>query len=120
MSRLLRVASVGLVLLVGCQSRLKYERAFAVGPGDSNKSIIDGPKYDQKVTVTLTTTGPVDLDVYLAKDAVQDGKPKTLLGSLTQSSGGQLDVQVPAKQEFIVEVSNARKEAKCTVKVEGK
>src|SRR5436305_2106537 len=94
-----------LALVAGCQSRLSEQRTFTVDAARMKLFEIDGPKYDRTVTLTLTADQPVDLDVYLKRDADADRGPKAKLGALAKSSGGSLDVRVPAGEVFVIEVN---------------
>ena len=123
-----RTACLGLVMfLAGCQSRLNVERSYRLESGTIQTIDLDPPKYDQKVTVNITTDGAVRAYVYLKKDAEAVDKdlslkPKTdkALGEWTGDKSGTIEVTVPAHQIGIVRIETAAKVANVTVKAVGK
>jgi hypothetical protein len=128
MPRPLTALPVALVLLAGCQTRLNDSRTLDITAGDTVEMPIDGPKYDQMVTVSVASDQPVHVHVYLKKDelAVREslniGKPSNLvLAAKKGVTNDALEVKVPAKQEFVVRFdATTGKPTKVHVKTLGK
>jgi hypothetical protein len=118
MNRLIMSFSLVLVLSLGCQSKLRTEHKFSLGPGQLQDIFVDGPTHAQKAVLALSSDQPVDVVVYLKKDADAE-RPKNPLGSLKQSSSGTLEVQIPAKEAFVVTVSGGLKPTNCLLKITG-
>lgn len=116
-----------LSLLAGCQSRLTDNRSLTVAAAETTTITIDAPKYDQLVTVAVTSDQPVHVAVYLKKDqaavdAALDGGKKSdlVLASKSGVTSDKLEFKVPAKQEFIVRFDAVGKAANVQVKTQGK
>ncbi len=118
MTRRIAALPLVLVLLLGCQSKLSTEHKLSLEPGESRSVVVDGPTFTQKVVVTLSSNQPVDVAVHLKKD-VTDDKANNPLGSLKQSSAGTLNVQIPAKEAFVVLVTSGMKPSTVSLKIAG-
>ena len=116
MTRLVMAFPVVLVLVLGCQNKLSSEHKFTMQLGEEQDVVVDAPTSAQKVAVTLASDQPVDVVVRLKKDK---DKKKSELGTLKQSSKGMIEVQVPAKEEFIVTITGVTKPTKCSLKIAG-
>ena len=133
--RLLSASVLGLLALLGlggagCHGqRLDSESTMTVAPGEVKSKIVDAPRADQQVTVTVSSLGaPVTACVVLeknrqaAEDALQSGKspPNTLFG-VAKGEDATLQGTVPAKEEYAVLVSNAgSKAAQVKVRITGR
>jgi hypothetical protein len=118
-----------LVALVplGCQSKLNVQNSYKIDSGGIQTLTLDAPRYDQKMTVTVTTDAPVNVQVYLQEDAGTVEKDLTtkqksdkVLANWKGDSTGTLEATVPAKKSAVVRVEAAGKPANVTVKVVGK
>jgi hypothetical protein len=130
--RLVSVSALGLLALVGAgclKQRLEVESTMSVGPGEVQSKIIDAPRADQQVTVTLSSPGaPVSAYLVLEKNrqAVQDAllsgkKPANVLDGKDKTEDATLQGTVPANEEFAVVVSNGGgKSAQVKVKIAGR
>ena len=118
MTRPIAALLLVLVLVLGCQSKLSTEHKLSLEPGETRSVVVDGPTFAQKVVVTLSSNQPVDAAVHLQKDVSGD-KATNPLGSLQQSSGGTIDVQIPAKEAFVVLVTNGMKPSSVSLKIAG-
>lgn len=116
------------LVLAGCQSRLKDNRTIDVEAGGINTIRIDGPKYEQKVQIEFTSTNvPVSVYVCLRKDetmvggaAEVDQLHATALCRTPKGTTGSVEVTVPAKQEFSVMVIGGNKPTSVKLKIVGK
>jgi hypothetical protein len=121
----------GFVLLVpGCQRPLNMEKTINLTPGSVEvPAIVDAPRGEQKVRVSVTSAEPVNVDVVLelnrpaVMEALQAGtRPAadTVLASKVQVKADTASVTIPAGKEFAVVLSGATKktEVKVTVKSE--
>src|SRR5262245_13107471 len=128
MARPLKVLSLALVFLIGCQSRLSDSRTLEIVGGDTVELPVDAPKYDQLVTVNVDADRPVHVWIYLKKDesAVLEsfnmGKPSNLvLATKKIVTKDTLEAKIPAKQEFVVRFDTTTgKATKIHVKTQGK
>jgi hypothetical protein len=119
--------AVGLLAAVaGCQSRLNLDHTLDVDVGSSKDVVIDAPRYDQKVAVTVESDNPVSVYVCLldnrkaVHDALDKGKkPEGVLASKEQVQTDTFDVTVPAKQQAVVLVEAGTKAAKVKLKIKG-
>jgi hypothetical protein len=115
------------VVLAGCQSKLRDSRTLDVEIGSINTIHIDGPRYDQKVTVEFTSSdGPVGVYVCLRKDEREVGADAdtghthpAALGSVARAVSGTIEVSIPAKQEFSIMVFAAGKRTTVSLKITG-
>lgn len=124
--------AVGLAALSGCQ-KLTYEKTYTIPGGETEEFTIDAPRYDQKVTVSVSPSkGPVSAwlvkasGLEKARQAVQRKKepPEELvLGKQLSTTKADLSFEatVPAKTEYSLLMKNAGSEAsEVTVKVVGR
>jgi hypothetical protein len=121
----------GFALLVpGCQRPLSMEKTINLSPGDVEvPAIVDAPRSEQKIRVSVTSAEPVNVDVVLelnrpaVMEALQSSKRPTadkVLASKEQVKADTVSVTIPAGKEFAVVLSGATKktEVKVTVKSE--
>ncbi len=115
-----------LVLLAGCQSRLNDERTYELTTGDIKTMSIPGPRYQQKVTVTVNSDAPVDVYAYLDKDkdkvekALDSAqKPEQLLASQERMQDGSLEFTLPAKEGGVVRIVAPFRPTKVKIKLSG-
>ena len=120
-------AALALAAAVGCQSRLSHEKEYHVESGSTFDVPIDAPRYEQKMTVTVSSDAPMNVYVYLEKDrdAVQTAlsrgkKAPELLAFKDQVQNDTLEVTVPAKQAPVVTLETGPKAANAKVKITGK
>ena len=113
----------------GCKQRLNSESTLTVGPGEVQSKIVDAPRADQQVTVTVSSPGaPVSAYLVLeknrqaAQDALLSGKaPANVLDGKDKTEDATLQGTVPAKEEFAVLVNNGgSKPAQVKVKITGR
>ncbi len=120
--------AISVLALAGCQSKLKDSRTLIVEPAGINTVYIDGPKYDQKVTVEFSSSEcPVSVFVCLKQNEQSVGAAADvgqlhadLLGSVQKATSGTIDLSIPAKQDFAVLVMEAKKRTTVTLKLTGK
>src|SRR5579872_5666010 len=98
-----------LLLTVGCQTKLNFDRTLRVDNGAVHNLEIDAPRYNQTMAVSIHTDAPIRVDVYLKQNADAVEKDLTLkqksdktLGSWTGDKTGTLEVSVPAGQTPVV------------------
>ena len=113
----------------GCQ-KLDVEKTYTIGVGDVEVLQIDGPSKQQKVTVTVTTTFPVNVHIVpesehnAAMSALPLNKkldPSQVLGSMEKmETGMSVEGTVPAKAGYSVIVSGATKKTEVTLKITGR
>ena len=117
------------LLGLGCKQRLNSESTLNVGPGEVQSKIVDAPRADQQVTVTVSSPGaPVSAYLVLeknrqaAQEALLNGKtPANVLDGKDRTEDATLQGTVPAREEFAVLVSNAgSKSAAVKVKIIGR
>jgi len=118
------IAAVALVLLLlaGCQ-RLNYEKTVNLDSSTTYQTAtFDGPRGDQKVTVTATSTKePVNVFLILTDDLKEGERaalnrilPKKALGGQEGAKEISFEVTVPAKKEFTVFVGEAKRAGRST------
>jgi hypothetical protein len=117
---------VTLAVTVGCQ-RLNVKRSIHVNPGDVQDMIIDGPRSQQKINVGIASTAPIDVYIILSAEE-QAVKSKLLAGQKPDESkvldkalkvdNATLQATIPAKSEFRILLTGAKKAA--DVEVEAK
>lgn len=127
--RFLLLCCVGVALLVaGCQ-RVNVEKTINLTAGAVEVSIIDAPRSQQKVKVSITSADPIDVDVVLEanKAAVMEtllsGKRPAadkVLASKEKVKSDALSATIPAGKEYAILFSGAAKttEVKVNVKSE--
>jgi hypothetical protein len=116
------------VALAGCGQKLDYETAVQLEAGDVQLLAIDPPKREQKVTVTVTSSGsPISVYVILGKDkeaakqALLDSKkPTGALASNVKTQEATLEATIPANTGFGVLLGGASKSSQVKVKVTGR
>jgi hypothetical protein len=115
------------LIFVGCQSKLNVSSAYKIDAGGIQTLTLDAPRYDQKMTVTVTTDAPVTVNVYLQENAnaieqdlTRTQKSDKVLATWTGDSTGTLEAMVPAKKAAVVRIETTTKPANVTVKVVGK
>jgi hypothetical protein len=127
---ILSLLALGLLLLMGCQKKLEYEKTFTLSIGEIQAPIIDAPMREQHVTVTVTATGsPVNVHIVSESahaetmTSLQNMKkldPAKMLGSKEKVENDTIEATIPAKTGFSVFISGAKKQAEVTVKIVGK
>ena len=127
----LGLLTLGLLMLMGCQKPLHYEKSFTLTPGETQAFPVDAPKSQQQVTVAVTANGsPVNVFIVLESEhaATMDAlanKGKNpdaakVLASKEKMESGALEATVPAQKGFSVFVTGAKKNADVTLKITGK
>jgi hypothetical protein len=131
-SRLAIVSLVALLSLVGCQ-KLNFEKTYNMQPLEVRDLIFTAPAYQQKVTVTITTT-TAGVSSYLCKEDDQtrvmlslnaDKQPPAslLLGSRVSEHGAesyQFEATVPAKTPYVLLLKAGKQATEVKVKVVGR
>ena len=114
--------------LAGCGQKLAYETTVQLADGEVQSIAVDAPKTEQKVSVSVVSSGsPVDVYVVLDKDketgkqALLDRKkPAESLASKVKTQDATLEATVPANTGFAVLLGNASKPSQVKVKVAGR
>jgi hypothetical protein len=114
-------------LALGCQTRLDVERTVALDPDIIKTLEFDGPRYEQKVTVSVSSPdAPVNVYVCLFKDsdAVADAVRASklsdkVLAKEEKTQDASLQVTIPAKTGMSVILNCASAKA-ATVKLKFK
>src|SRR5262245_432385 len=96
--------------LPGCGQKLDYESSMQLDAGDVQWISIDSPKREQRVSVTVTSSGsPVDVYVVLGKDKeaakqalLDTKKPTESLANKVKTRESTLEVTIPANTGFAV------------------
>jgi hypothetical protein len=116
-----------MITAFGCQSRLNIDRSYKVDAGASQTVIIDPPRYEQKVAVTVTADAAVTVNVYLKTDSaavekdLNNGKKSDkVLATWTGDGTGTLEAKVPGHQEAVVRIDAPTKPANVTLKIVNK
>ena len=124
-----RAALVAAIILVaGCQSKLNVERTVDFDAGLDTYIDIDPPKYDQTLSITVTSDTPIDVYVYLKKDkeaAQRDamlGKKNSsvVLAGKEKVQSDTLEAKVPAKEPAVVMIRSSSKAGTAKLKIVGK
>jgi len=122
-------ACVILLAAPGCGSEVHFEATKDISIQDEFKQIISAPTSAQKVRVEVTATdAPVNVYVMLEKDADKTEDeigaprkgaklPETVLGHALETQNGTVEVTIPAKEEYRVLVTVAKKPTRVTVKI---
>src|SRR5947209_11809664 len=100
------------LLLAGCQ-KLNVTKSFQLEPGDTKGVIVDAPKKDQKIAVSVkSAAGPVDVYVILIKadtedlgKLMEDKNAGAVLGSQKQTQDATLEATVPGGSKFAAVVT---------------
>jgi hypothetical protein len=116
---------MALIVAVGCQ-KLNVKRTIHINPGDVQDVIIDGPRSEQKINVGITSSAPIDVYVILSAEE-QAVKSKLLAGQKPDDSkvldkalkvdSANLTATIPAKNEFRIMLTGAKKPADVDVKI---
>jgi hypothetical protein len=127
--RLRRPLLAALLLVVaGCGQKLNYDTTVQLGDGEVQSLSIEPPKREQKVSVTVTSSGsPIDVYIVLDKDkeaakqALLDRKkPAEALASKVKTQDATLEATIAANTGFAVLLGGANKNAQVKVKVTGR
>lgn len=130
--RILLVAlAVGAAALGGCQ-KVTFEKSYTMGGMEYQELTFDPPRYDQKVTVTVSPSkGPVSAWLIKA-DAVNKVKPAierdkdapadVIFGKQVSKTKEELkfEATVPAKTEYMLLIRNGPENNEVSVKVVGR
>ncbi len=117
----------GMFLLAGCQP-LKIEKTMAVPLRGVGSLIVDPPRYEQKVTVQVSSPGaPVsaylvrESDMAAAQTLMESGKaPSSPLAGKEKAEDFTLEATVPAKTGYALLLRAEKKNANVKVKVTGR
>jgi hypothetical protein len=128
--RFVLALSLGLaavLFVAGCQRPLSVEKTVRLLPGDVQApAIVDAPRAEQKIRVSVTSAEPINVDVLLeanrpaVMEALQAGKRPAadkLMASKEQATADTLSVTVPAGKEFAVVLSGSKKETEVKLSV---
>jgi hypothetical protein len=114
------------LLLAGC-TRLDFEHTYDLEGPVTQKVEWDAPKYEQKLTVTVSAEEPVS--VYLVKEddkekamnaLTADKEPEGALASKVNAKEITLQATVPAKTAAAVLIRNRANKNRVKVKVTGR
>jgi hypothetical protein len=121
-----------LVLAAGC-SKVNLEKSAALEPGDFKAVTIDAPRGEQKVSVSVTSTGaPIDVYVALegdpdaalklAEDLARGNKPPaSVIAGKQKATEATLDAVIPARKSYsVLLVNGSTKKADVKIKIAGK
>jgi hypothetical protein len=102
-----------LLSMAGCQ-KVKMEKDFKISPGDAKAPfIVSAPNREQDVTVTVTSTSPVDVYIASEKDITEGTEkiapPKNSYASKKGIEKDTVTAKVPAKMEYGVLFLNPKK-----------
>jgi hypothetical protein len=131
MSRRFWLPSV-MVLMVGC-AKLDAEKTATLEGGDFKAFSIDGPSSEQKVNVSVTSTG-ASIDAYVVLEGDPDAAlkiaaelmrgnkpPASVVDSKQKITQGTLSATIPAKKGYsILLVNGSTKQAEVKVKITGR
>jgi hypothetical protein len=115
------------LLAPGCQ-RLNDERTVSVNGYSTSEVEYDPPRYDQKVTVTATSDGPL-ISAYLVKaddkeaahSALEVQKPPpSMLAGQEKAKEITLEAAIPAKTGFVLMLRGTGKDATVKIKTVGR
>jgi hypothetical protein len=120
--------AIVLLALPGCGQKLDYETTVDLDEGQVQSIAIDAPKREQKVSVTVTSSGsPIDVYVALDKDkeagkqALLDRqKPAQSLAHKVKTQEANLEATIPANTGFAILLGGANKNSRVSVKVTGR
>jgi hypothetical protein len=114
--------------LAGCQP-LRFEKTYDFDPVETRTLDFDAPRYDQKLKIEVTSSGPA-VSAYLVKTDdkaaaernLGNGKaPADSLGGQDRSESISFEATVPAKTEYTLVVHNTTtNKATVQVKVTGR
>jgi hypothetical protein len=112
----------------GCGQKLDYDSTVQLDAGQVQSMMIDAPKREQRVSVTVTSSSsPIDVYVVLDKDkeagkqALLDGKkPAAALASQAETQDATLEATMPANSAFAILLGGASKTSQVKVKVTGR
>jgi hypothetical protein len=122
---MLGLVALSLAVAVGCQ-RLNEKRTIHVSPGEVQDVIISGPRSEQKINVAVTSNAPIDVYVILSADEqavkgklLSSMKPdeSKILKKELKTENANLEATIPAKNEFRVLLTGAKKAADVNVHV---
>ncbi len=103
-----------LVLMVaGCEAKLRDTRSFEVKPGDAGKEYRVDPKASERVLKVTATAegGPIEVYVYLSKDrdvaenSILAKKDEGILAKAVKVQEAELTATIPANEEAAVVVT---------------
>jgi hypothetical protein len=122
-------ACVMLLAAAGCKSEVHFETTKDISIPEEFRQIVGAPASAQKVRVEVTATdAPVNVYVMLEKDAdkteeevgtarKENKLPEAVLAHALSTKDANLEVTIPAKQEYRVFVTVVQKPTKITVKI---
>jgi hypothetical protein len=119
--------AASLLAVPGCGQKLYHENTVQLGAGEVQLILIDAPKREQRVSLTVSSGGsPVDVyvvaekDKEAAKEAVLDGKkPSASLAGKVKVQDATLEATIPANTAFAILLGGASKSSTVKVKVTG-
>lgn len=116
-------AVLGVIWLSGCGAKLNIEQTKELSLSEVITQPLDAYKKEQKITITVSATNPVDVFVYLDKDkdaaeaAINAKKDDKLLAVSRMLKDGKLEAPIPANSPATIMIAPAGKSAKVTYKV---
>jgi hypothetical protein len=121
------VLACALLALAGCQ-KVNYEKSLSLTPDEVQLIDFDGPRGEQKITVTISSAGaPVNAylvrkeDAQTAKECVLNGKPPPKpFDSKEKAEEITLNATIPPQTGYTLVLSPVGKKAEVKVKVSGK
>lgn len=124
---LTRVGLLAVALFAaGCQSKLHDERTLNLDVGSIRTILIDAPRYDQQVVVTMTANADVTIAAYLKKNqsAVEaqlerNSNPSAVLAFQENVRNTTLNLTVPGKEDWVVRVQSDKSAATVKLSIKG-
>lgn len=113
------------LLLAGCRQKVNQNQTYKIEPGESRGFIIEAPKREQKIAVTVKSAdAPVDVYLIEIKGSsedldklITDKSAGNILASQKQTKDATVEGTVPAGSKFAAVVSNAKKATSAELKV---
>src|SRR5262249_28210391 len=123
--RLVSISFLVITIASGCQSKLNVNRAVQLDPDRDSLITIDAPRYEQTVTVTISSDVPVDFFACVERDKeslertlAEGGKPANLLASKEQLQSESVEFKIPAQQGAVL-LFRCRKAGTATLQIKG-
>src|SRR4051812_19954283 len=112
------------LLVTGCKQKVNQKNTFKLEPGDIKGMIVDAPKKEQKIAVSIKSDVPVDVYLIQIKGNTEDlekllNDPSAgaVLASKKQTQDATVEGTVPAGSKFAAVVANPKKAASVDVSV---
>ena len=123
--RLVLVLGLCVLGVAGCQ-KVKIDKTIPLSAGSVESIIIDAPRGEQKIRVSVTSAEPVDVDVVLGTnkavvmDTLASGKRPAadkIVASKSKTKTDSFSATIPAGKEYAILLSGAAKTTEVTLSV---